>query len=177
MFKTILVISFLTLSTAEFAYTAECRISYTLTTKKGNLIKKVCNNESTDVWEFSGKKLISGSGEIDYEISEKNQTIYIFRGANVYKQSDCPDSLYLVDLNATPPTVFNFGIKNACNNIEWTSWKGKNGVVAIKHNVKFRYDGKMIIPPTNEEEIYSTISYSAAKGSLEPFVRTLSVAP
>ncbi len=40
-----------------------------------------------------------------------------------------------------------FGVKNACNEFDWTSWGEKNSVIALKTYVCFTYkDGRMILP-------------------------------
>jgi hypothetical protein len=90
----------------------------------------------------------------------------------------CTEKLYLLDLTGKKPRVFEFGITNTCNTFHWASWgKGDSAVIAIKDNVKIKYNnGKFTFP---DEENYLSGSTSATGSNKAadyvPFARELPI--
>jgi hypothetical protein len=84
----------------------------------------------------------------------------------------------LLDLTGKKPRVFEFGITNTCNTFHWASWgKGDSAVIAIKDNVKIKYNnGKFTFP---DEENYLSGSTSATGSNKAadyvPFARELPI--
>ncbi len=102
--------------------------------------------------------------------------VLIFRGGRD-TDANCPNRAYLVDRSYIPPKVIRFGVKHACAEIDYVSSGRKNLVVALKDNVKFKYEGGKLIPPPTDvsllehirfDHIYLPMAYAAT-----PFVEEL----
>lgn len=112
--------------------------------------KLVIGEDSVEHVVLAGKELFR-----DYSLvmtdSNKYKAIYVY-GGGVGRESllgGCTGTQYLLDLHGTKPKLIEFGIKNACNQMDKVIWKKDRVIINFNRDAQFiyRYDyGKMQLP-------------------------------
>lgn len=136
-----------------------CKASRPLKTAAGELAKVRCGTPEAgyvQTLSLQGKALLSDSHLYDGG-SSKDWMKWIYTSGSIDEATACPKRLYLVDIGMSPPKVFAFGVKGACNQFDWASWGAKRSVIAIKNNVRFVYEGGQLKAPAKSEKLWLSV--------------------
>jgi hypothetical protein len=87
----------------------------------------------------------------------------------------------LIDLTAPAPHVFAFGVKNACNEYQSSTWSHKRrSVVTIHDNIHFFYFNGTLVPPdpdkSDEFKAAVVTSFHKLNSPITPFAHELPLA-
>lgn len=138
---------------------AQCQSSKPRETPAGVVQRTNCGKTQLDSAEsihVDGKRILSDKRLFD-EARDKSRNLLVFSSGDFSATTACARTLYLLDLSGSPPKVFSFGVKNACNEFHWASWGDKRSVIALKHNVKFVYESGKLTPPAKGEALWKAI--------------------
>jgi hypothetical protein len=141
-------------------------------------------------WCLNGKPLVQderfyfqGGGDGKF----KSVSIYIGGNSEYFPDtanpghettSLCSVRAYLVDTSYTPTKIIRFGVRNACAEFDYISSGKKNMVVALKKNVKFKYQDGKLIPPKADEDLWAGalsdwVYANATPDKIVPFVEEI----
>lgn len=137
-----------------------CENSLGIQTPAGKLVSTDCYDSGGQHVRKSisieGRKLLDDRWLYGDLAVDRTRIHWIYQSEPQMK-TGCSEKFYLIDLSYNPPKVFSFGVKNACNEYEWSSWSNKRSVISLKHNVKFVYQNGKIIPPAKGERLWESI--------------------
>lgn len=155
-----LLIGVLTLFVVAAAFGSEkCKTGLGFSTPYGKLVSTRCSIDGVDKTHtllLNDAKLLEDVRLFD-EGGDKTRRLHVYTSGDFSAETACSKKLYLLDLSGSPPKVFAFGVKNACNEFHWASWGDKRSVIALKHNVKFVYEDGKLIPPAKGEALWKAI--------------------
>jgi hypothetical protein len=152
---------------AQATPTGKCETSIPRKTAYGEISRTECGTAQTGysyTINVDGKVVLKSSYLSRQDFDEK-LGIWIYR-AESNNQTGCPERHYLVDISKKPTKVIAFGVKNACNEFQWSSWGAKRSVIALKRNVQFVYENGKITLPAGGEKLWNTIEPPHAGGGI-----------
>ncbi len=147
------------------AFAAEkCQAKSLIKTQFGVLTDTTCSDEKgftlRESISLDSRKLLEDQVLIGDLAFDKNHAHWIYAGP-VDPSTNCSSKLYMIDISVTPATVFEFGVKDACNEYEWASWGKGASVISLKENVRFLYKNRKMIPPKADQSLLQTIKMPA----------------
>jgi len=110
---------------------------------------------------LGGKEILSESKSLWLSEHDRSKRLFIYEGGDNRTSliGPCTGTQYLLDLRGKKPRLINFGIKNACNQMDKVIWKKDRAIINFNRDAIFEYNystGEMI-PPKDDPNRYDPV--------------------
>lgn len=155
------------LETPQASATENCKITYKKINSFGIFRQYTCParsgpiiSDKTPQFIFFNKKQLIKDFDIDCSSNISGSVFICSAGAGKNSSlGGCNGTQYLIDTNDRKIALFEFGVKNACNQIQSFSEKQGKIKITLRQDTSFIYDikSKVLYTPPNNENYTPTI--------------------